>query len=191
MSVLSFAQKLVADRVRAGDTVIDATVGNGVDTLFLANLVGDRGLVYGFDIQEDAIAKTAARLQEHGTYHVNRIVQLIHDGHEKMLNYVEQSQRGSVAAAMFNLGYLPGSDHMHIITKAETTLVALHSALSLLRAGGVVTLVLYPGHDGGSDEALQVERSVSELSSQEFDVLCYRMLNRRGRPPYLLAIEKK
>lgn len=62
-SILSFAHKLIEERVRPGDAVVDATVGNGVDTLFLARLVGLHGRVYGFDIQQQALDNAAARLR--------------------------------------------------------------------------------------------------------------------------------
>lgn len=51
-----------AQVVRAGDVVVDATMGNGHDTLALAQLVGPSGTVYGFDIQQEAVDSTAAHL---------------------------------------------------------------------------------------------------------------------------------
>jgi len=53
-SVLTMAHRLAAERIQPGDAVIDATVGNGVDTAFLAKAVGPKGVVYGFDIQQAA-----------------------------------------------------------------------------------------------------------------------------------------
>lgn len=48
--------------VRPGDTVIDATCGNGHDTLELVKLVcadNAPGYVYAFDVQEDALANSS------------------------------------------------------------------------------------------------------------------------------------
>jgi len=50
--VLQYAQQLLKATVEEGDTVVDATAGNGHDTLFLAQLVGDSGQVYAFDVQK-------------------------------------------------------------------------------------------------------------------------------------------
>ncbi len=38
--VLQYAQQLLKDSIEEGDTAVDATAGNGHDTLFLAQLVG-------------------------------------------------------------------------------------------------------------------------------------------------------
>ena len=86
--------------VNEGDTVVDATCGNGNDTVFLAQLVGERGRVFGFDIQDAAIENTAGKLEE---LKLLKRVTLIKDGHENMGNYVNEN----IKAVMFNLGYLP------------------------------------------------------------------------------------
>ena len=190
MSVLSFAQKIVVERLRPGEVAIDATIGNGVDTLFLARTVGTHGTVYGFDIQAEALLRTNQRLTEHRADDLCTDVRLVHAGHEQMKLHVEDVHHGKVAAVMFNLGYLPAGEQQQIITKPETTLPALESALSLLRTGGVVCIVLYPGHEGGLQEAEQVETWACALSSLQYDVLSYRMLNRRALPPYLIVIDK-
>lgn len=188
VSVLSFAHYLIKQRVQPGDRVIDATIGNGHDTLFLADLVGDRGFVYGFDIQEQARKHTTERLVEAG-HDLDRI-RLVLDSHENMLQHVPVSDHGQIAAIMFNLGYLPGADKS-VITQPDSTLSALDSALELLRPQGIVTMVLYPGHDGGDIEAMAVENHTRQLPQSAAQVLCYRFLNNHPRAPYLIAIEKK
>lgn len=53
--------------VQKGDTVIDATCGNGYDTLAMLKLVADEsglGCVYGLDIQREAVGSTASLLNE-------------------------------------------------------------------------------------------------------------------------------
>ena len=47
----------IEDVISNGDIVIDATMGNGYDTKYLAEKVGENGFVYSFDIQEEAIYK--------------------------------------------------------------------------------------------------------------------------------------
>src|SRR5512144_1655855 len=72
-------------RVKPGDRVMDATCGNGHDTLFLAGLVGAGGTVFAFDVQEQALEKTRQLLGENG--YLDR-VQLFHAGHEELAAYV-------------------------------------------------------------------------------------------------------
>lgn len=196
LSVLSMAHKLVEERIREGDTAVDATIGGGNDTLFLARLVGTSGRVYGFDIQAEALERAKERLIGADALHtdsqrlVTERVQLFLAGHEHMEDRVPASAHGKVAAVMFNLGYLPGGDHS-VITNAQSTIPALAAALRLLRAGGVLTVVVYPGHPGGDEEAAAVADWCAGLPQAEAQVLVYRFANARNNPPYLIAIEKK
>ncbi|MDF2923264.1 MAG: hypothetical protein K0R57_2178 [Paenibacillaceae bacterium] len=189
VSVLSFAQQLAAARIRPGETCIDATAGNGVDTLFLAKATGNGGMVHAFDIQEDALARTGHRLRQELPEAWTGI-RLHHASHDRMTELVPREQHGAVAAVMFNLGYLPGSDHT-VITRPDTTLPALDAALALLRQGGVLTVAVYPGHEGGAMEAEAVDRWAAGLKQEEFQAVNYRFLNQRNHPPYLIAVEKR
>jgi predicted methyltransferase len=194
VSVLSFAHQLVQQRVRPGEPVVDATVGNGNDTLFLAKLVGEQGRVYGFDIQQEALEATRRRLAEAGIAvedgDCNKGVRLVLDSHAEMARYIAEADTGRAAAVMFNLGYLPGADTA-VITLPSSTLDAMNAALSLLRPGGVLTAVVYPGHTGGQEEAEAVESWASALPQREAQTLVYRLANRRPAPPYLIAVEKQ
>ena len=204
-SVLGFAKRLVGERVRAGDGCVDATVGNGVDTLFLAERVGAGGAMFGFDIQAAALEQAMAKLEKAGC--AARIwrggaeagaeavrgaagtVQLLLASHELMAKYVPQEWHGRLAAVMFNLGYLPGGDH-RIITKPDSTVRALEAAFSLLRPGGIITVVIYTGHDGGTEEELAVRRWALGIDQKIAQVLDYHFINQHHMPPYLLAICK-
>ena len=159
----SFAHSLLSDVVISGDIVIDATVGNGNDTLFLAEKVGSSGKVYGFDIQLKAINNTTSLLEKQK---LKEQVVLIQDGHENMLKYVTVP----VKAVMFNLGYLPQSEH-NIITLPETTIRALEQAVQLLLPGGVITVIVYPGHAGGKREKEEVIKFLRNLDSKNWDTL--------------------
>ncbi|WP_438444614.1 class I SAM-dependent methyltransferase [Gorillibacterium sp. sgz5001074] len=189
LSVLSFAHELAAARIRPGDCAVDATAGNGVDTLFLARAVGPGGRVHAFDIQEAALASTAARLEKELPDGSDRVV-LHLASHDEMKLRIPEELHETAAAVMFNLGYLPGADHA-VITTPATTLPALEAALELLRRGGVLTIAVYPGHDGGLAEAEAVEAWASGLPQSGFQSMSYRFLNQRNRPPYLLAVEKR
>ncbi|WKA59808.1 class I SAM-dependent methyltransferase [Planococcus shenhongbingii] len=178
--VLPFTKSLLEQTVRRGDIVIDATAGNGHDTYFLAGLTGESGKVFAFDIQQEAIDATRKRTEEF-TH-----VELIHDSHAKISEYVAEP----IAAAVFNLGYLPKGDH-RIITKAQSTLGAMEQCLSLLKEQGLLLVVIYSGHDGGSEERDAVMEFVQDLPQVSYDVLKYEFINQRHSPPFLVAIEKK
>lgn len=180
--VLQYAQQLLKDSVEEGDTVVDATAGNGHDTLFLAQLVGDEGQVYAFDVQKEAVDATLHRLLDQGLEHRALI---LNKGHEDVANFVHKP----VAAAIFNLGYLPGSNH-NIITKPTTTIQAIEDLLKLLKVGGLIVLVIYHGHPGGKEERDIVINYVSQLPQKYIHVLKYEFLNQQNDPPFVIALEK-
>lgn len=170
------------ERVQAGDRVVDATCGNGHDTLLLVRLVGSAGKVWGFDIQEPALAATAALLEREGC---REQVELLHAGHERIAEFVD----GPLDAVIFNLGYLPGGDR-EIVTRPAETLSALNQASELLAPGGRICIVLYSVHPGGTEEAEAVESWAAGLPPKEFHVWCSRQMNRSPAAPYLILVEK-
>jgi methylase of polypeptide subunit release factors len=193
LSVLSFAHKVTAERLAAGGLAIDATVGTGADTLFLARCAGPRGAVYGFDIQPAALALAEERLRlarEEAPSALSPVT-LLQQSHAAMAEAVPPQWRGTVSAVMFNLGYLPAGDaDKTIITEPESTLAALEAALLLLRPGGIITAVLYPGHEGGGREAAAVEAWAAGLAQPDAQSIVYRQLQ-RDSAPYVVAVEKK
>lgn len=180
--VLQYAQTLLEMSVSEGGIAVDATAGNGHDTLFLANLVGDNGYVYAFDVQKEAVDATLHRLLDNALEH--RAI-VLKDGHENVANYIHKP----VSAAIFNLGYLPGSNH-EIVTKPNTTIQAIESLLKLLKIGGMIVLVVYHGHEGGKDERDEVIRYVSDLPQKHVHVLRYEFMNQKNDPPFIIALEK-
>jgi len=186
-SVLEASHYFAARALDAGEVAVDATTGNGHDTLFLAEQVGRNGRVFGFDVQSEAINQTRRRLREEG--HFGRVT-LLHHGHANMASHLPDYLHGRVATVMFNLGYLPGSSS-DCVTQPETTVAALRNAMTVLRPGGVATVVSYTGHDGGREEARTVERWAAERSQRGVDALSYRFVNQQNDPPRLLVLEKK
>lgn len=187
LRAVEFSHHLLRERLYPGDMAIDATAGNGHDTHFLAQLTGDTGMVYSFDVQGEAISATRQLLERwgvpSGSWH------LVHAGHETMLSAVPVRWHGHAGAVLFNLGYLPGSDKS-IVTQTETTLAAMKSALTMLRPNGILVAVLYTGHPGGMSEAQSVRDFSTGLSGREFHTIEYRTLNVRQPSPSVLAIEK-
>ncbi|WIM37368.1 class I SAM-dependent methyltransferase [Paenibacillus sp. PK4536] len=189
LSVLSYAHKLVLESLDAhSGYAIDATAGTGVDTLMLAKAAGRRGQVFSFDIQQDALDRTQERLDKEDQAKLAS-VQLILDSHATMSQYIPEAQHGKIQVIMFNLGYLPTGDPS-IITEPESTLTALASAFDLLAIRGILTIVLYPGHAGGAEEAKAVQDWASSLPVAVAQSIIYRQLQRQDAP-YLIAIEKK
>lgn len=176
------AHSLAQTVINRGDTVIDATMGNGYDTLFLAQLVGEEGRVYAFDIQELALQRTRERLEQAG---LSNRCQLILDGHQNMDNHVGEP----VKLVMFNLGYLPKGDHS-IGTRYETTREAIEKALRLISDDGLVIVVVYYGGDSGFEERDQLLLFLKALDGRKYSVMKTEFINQLNCPPLLIAIEK-
>lgn len=138
-----------------GRLAIDATAGNGHDTLFLAELVGTTGRVWAVDLQDAAITRTRERV---GSL-VDR-VDLCVGNHADLKSMIPLEYHGQIAIVMFNLGYLPGGEKS-MITRTDSTLTALNSAWELLVGGGLLSVIAYPGHLGGDHEATAVEDWIS------------------------------
>ena len=186
-SILAFAHGLLERTVSSGDAVIDCTMGNGHDTLLLANLVGKEGRVFAFDIQEEALEQTQKLLDAH---QVADQVELIHGSHGDLMAHIPAVLHQRVRAAVFNLGYLPGGDK-RVCTMPETTIHALEGLLSILAPGGLIVMVVYPGHDAGQVEALAVLDYCSNLPRELVHVVSYQILNNPKRPPFVIALEKR
>ena len=181
-SARHWAEELLRQAVGPGARIIDGTMGNGYDTLWLAQLAGDEGRVYAFDIQAEAVERTRARLREAGGE--NRAV-LFHAGHERIAELVPEP----VDAAVFNLGWLPGTDKA-LRTRAETTLIAVNAALDKLKEGGLLTICAYPGHEEGRVERAALMDWARALPPQRYDAMIRAYLNQPNDPPVLFAIKK-
>ncbi|SFC13338.1 Putative rRNA methylase [Alkalibacterium subtropicum] len=184
-SALSYTQNLMRQAVRIGDTVIDATVGNGHDTLTLAHCVGDNGQVIGFDIQKSALDTTQKKLIEAKLDHR---VTLYHKGHEELNDVLSPSQE--VSLVVYNLGYLPHGDKS-IVTLPETTIKSIEQALDHLKHCGLLLLMIYYGHEGGREEMEAVTDYVKQLPQNKYSVLNYQFINQKHSPPFMIAIEKR
>lgn len=169
--------------VSDGDTVVDATCGNGLDTVALAKAVGREGKVYAFDIQKKALILTEARLHSHGLGNVH----LIKQSFESMSSHIAEN---SASAVVFNLGYLPGGDHS-ITTTAGTTMAGLDAALRVIRPGGIVTVVLYDGHEEGVEEKKSIVEWAETLDPGQYHAAFVSMINQNNHPPEILWITKK
>lgn len=178
LKATTMAKNLIVNKLKDNDMAVDATLGNGNDTLFLSDIVKN-GKVYSFDIQKIAIENFSMTIKEKG---IKNVI-LINDGHEFMDKYINEG----VKVIMFNLGYLPKGDK-NIVTKSETTLKALEKGLKLLLPGGLITVVAYP-HDEGKKEREEILKYLKDLNPKEYSIMEVRFINRKECPS-LIAIEK-
>lgn len=182
LNATRLAQALLLPKVSCAHCIVDATAGNGQDTLFLAANSPAQALIYGFDIQEKALETTRKRLSEQ---QLDRKVSLILDNHINVCSYIT----AAIDVAMFNLGYLPGTCH-ETMTKAESTVAALTAVVHQLAVGGMLSVVAYPGHSQGQLEQQAVHDYTVNLPAQQFTVVCIDMINHTKNPPILYVIEK-
>ena len=180
------AQALASEVLNSSDIAIDATAGKGRDTAFLAQTVGPTGWVHSFDIQPDAINSTRNLLEVSGL--INRVT--LHErSHAELTESLPDSHRGKIAVAIFNLGYLPGSDQK-IITQPESTAIALESALTELKSGGRLICVAYTGHPGGKEESdvVQTFAESAENAGNIVEKIGYAVHQPK---PWILVVTKR
>jgi predicted methyltransferase len=185
ISLTEVAHSLIGAVLKPGNVTVDATVGNGHDTQFLATCVGSLGHVYGFDIQSVAIEATRQRLTSLGMQNV----MLLHRSHAEMQEALAELNVKSVNAVTLNLGYLP-SGSKEVITQADSTSAAIRGGLSLLACGGIMTILAYTGHAGGHEEACAVDALLKALPTTEFEVSEQSAAKGRRSAPRLFVIRK-
>jgi len=174
-SILNRAKQLMINNTKSNDLVIDATVGNGNDTLFLSNIVKN-GHVFGFDIQDKAIENTTQLM----TLNNNKNYTLFKKSHEFM-NLVLADYINKISTIIFNLGYLPNGDKT-ITTNYKSTIKAIDSAYKLLNDKGLIIVVIYPGHKSGLEESIK-------LKELNYDINYYYNTDDPSAP-YLITIKK-
>jgi len=184
--ILDQARQFVAGALVAGDVAVDATVGNGWDTLFLARQVGPLGRVIGFDVQPSAIDAARARLEAADL--ADRCI-LHRQSHAEMATVLATLAMAAPKVVMFNLGYLPGADKT-ITTQTGSTLRALGEALQVIVPGGLISVVAYRGHPGAAEECDEVESWSERLDQEHFDVTRVVDPSGPGHAPRLFVIRK-
>ena len=173
----------IREHVQEGDLCIDATAGNGNDTLLLCELVGATGQVLAFDIQQAAVDKTKQRLDEAG---LSERAKVLLESHTNMEHYTAKE---SVSCVVFNFGYLPGGDH-NLATKKETSIEAIHTGLQLLKKGGMMSLCIYSGGDSGFEERDAILEALRALDAKQYLVIVSNYYNRPNNPPIPALIIK-
>jgi len=190
ISLVNVAHNLIRDVLHPGDIAVDATVGNGHDTLFLVEQVSPSGRVFGFDIQQTAIEATRAKVESHCKASFRpECLTLIQASHADMSDKIPAHYHGNISAIMFNLGYLPGGDKS-IITLTDSTLTALNSACRILSGNGIITILAYPGHQGGDLETDRVKNWCEQLDKDQFEISIIYSSENKKSAPRLFVIRK-
>lgn len=187
-NALSFSHYLLQQKIQPGNAVIDATIGNGHDTLFLAQLIGKKGHLIGCDIQQAAVDATRNRLANANISLASLTLSAI--GHEQLSQLVDPRLYPKLTAAIFNLGYLPGGDK-NITTITDSTLSAVKQLLTMMPKGGLIVLTVYYGHPQGKLEKEALHAFTNELPQEDYAVLNYQFTNQKNCPPMIIAIEIK
>jgi len=182
LDLLHLHKFFLGQHIKPGDTVADFTMGNGHDTLYLSQSVGENGHVYAFDIQKQALENTEALLK---SSNAPENWTLILDSHSNCANYIKKP----IKAGMFNLGWLPGADKQ-ITTRRETTLEAVENAITLLDRDAILLVAVYPGHPEGRLEGEMLTEYFSTLSRYKICATKIQIVN-SSESPFFFVLETK
>ena len=175
-SILTKVKEICEEYIKDTDYVIDMTIGNGFDTLTLCNITS-KGMVFGFDIQKDAINNTNNLLKSNNLDNYK----LFLESHEN-INIKLKDYQNKIKLILFNLGYLPKGDKT-IMTNHQSTLKALINSFNMLKDDGLILIVFYP-HEEGKMEAKTVK---NYLQKENINYTEYHNTNNINAP-YLLVI---
>ena len=182
INLLEVEKNFLIPHIKKGGVAVDFTMGNGHDTLWLSNAVGENGKVYAFDIQPQALESSKKLLTENGAA---ENYTLILDSHSNVMDYVKEK----ICIGMFNLGFLPGGDKS-ITTKRDTTMIAIRAAIDLLDADGALLIAVYPGHEEGTIEGNLIDEELSKLNRKELCACKFKIVN-SPTSPFFFLIERK
>ena len=182
IDLLELHKYFILKHLHEGDVAVDFTMGNGHDTEFLSKTVGERGHVYAFDIQAQAVESTRRHLEEAGC---PQNYTLIHASHEFVKDYVKTPFK----AGMFNLGWLPGGDKS-ITTLRKSTMPAIEAAIDLMDRDAILNVAVYPGHEEGDAEGKMICEYLAGISRHKVCATKVKILN-SPTSPYFIVIETK
>ncbi len=174
-SILNRVRLICNKFIKKGDITVDATCGNGNDTLMLSRLSKK---VYAFDIQKQAINSTKELLKKNN---INNVT-LINDTHEKIDVYLKNNH-GKISLVIYNLGYLPNGNKK-ITTNYKSTLNSVKKTFKMLNKKGIILITCYP-HEEGKKESSKI---LSYLNKNEISHKIYKNTN-NVNAPFLIVIK--
>ncbi|RVU54945.1 tRNA (mnm(5)s(2)U34)-methyltransferase [Anaerosphaera multitolerans] len=187
MRIVKFNYREIVDEVienmdLKNKCCLDATVGRGHDSLKIISKLGEKGTLYGYDIQEEAIRDTKKLLLDNG-YDNFKLFNKCH-------SELEEDITSQLELIIFNLGYLPKSDKK-ITTLRESTVKAIEKSLNLLSKSGVLIIVSYLGHENSLEERNGVEEYLKNLNQKLFLVEKREFFNQKNNPPIVYLIGRR
>ena len=184
LTAVALTHRFLRSTLAPGGLYLDATCGNGHDTLFLCSVAGENGRVIGLDIQPQAAANTNALLAANGMAAIGRAECC---DHRELLRFAPP---GSADCVMFNFGWLPGAAH-DVHSTADSTLPALQAGLDALKPGGVLAAVLYSGKVIGNAEKKAAAEFFRSLPLADYTVLICEFANWADTAPLPCFVIKR
>lgn len=187
-SPIHLAHAYWKDYLTAGDTAIDATCGNGHDTLFIANccISETKGKLYSIDIQKQALEQARTLLSKALPKRSLERVVFIQGCHS---HFPKEIAARTVKLIVYNLGYLPGGDK-NVTTSFETTLRSIEEAMTLITNDGLISITCYPGHPAGKIEQGKILELVKQLDPWKW-ISCHHVWTNRNQAPSLILLQRK
>ena len=182
INLLEVEKNFLIPHIKKGGVAVDFTMGNGHDTLWLSEAVGEEGKVYAFDIQPQALESSRGLLERENA---PKNYTLILDSHSSVKKYVSEK----ICIGMFNLGFLPGGDKS-ITTKRDTTMIAIEAAIDLLDADGALLIAVYPGHEEGAIEGNLIADFLASLDRKQLCACKFKIVN-SPTSPFFFLVEKR
>ena len=176
-SILNRVKLICRKFIKKGDITVDATCGNGNDTLMLSLLSKK---VYAFDIQKKAIEKTNDLLKRNN---INNVT-LINDSNELINKYLNDF-KGKISLVIYNLGYLPNGNK-NITTNRKSTLTSIKKAFNMLNSKGIILVVFYPHEEGKKEKEVVLDY----LNKNDIKYIKYTNTDNINAP-FLIEIRKK
>lgn len=183
-NVHDFVDIFINNHIKENMICIDATLGNGYDTIKIKNKLFNTGKIYSFDIQEIAIENSKNNLNKE--FQDNTNIFFINDGHENLNKYINNEK---IDFFILNLGYLPGGDK-NITTNYDTVIKFINSAIQLMNKNGLGIIVFYPGHIEGKEELIKISEYLKCLDQKLFNVFNINFLNQKNQPPQIIILER-
>jgi hypothetical protein len=168
-SLTHFCHQFLTSKTFPAGVSLDMTVGKGKDLAFLAKLTHVKpSALMAIDVQPDALVQAKAYLLQEIGHEAEQIEWRL-GSHALIDAWLRQwpLAKDGVSLAMYNLGYLPGSDKK-LTTMADSTLSSLEALMPWIIPGGGISLMVYPGHENGRFESQALQFWLQGILAQDW-----------------------
>ena len=188
-SHIKLAHSLWQEVVEMGDIVIDATCGNGFDSVKLAELAlsPSSGTLVCLDIQNQALINTRESILKFNPLLIDRI-HIINRNHRTFPEFINYN---TVKLIVYNLGYLPGGDK-NITTHLKDSIESIKNSLNLLKPLGMLSVTCYRFHgEAAVVESKEIETFLSYLDPTIWRCFSHTPINWPLAPLLITAYKLK